>query len=90
LIEANRLALLHSFRILSPARSPGQEQSFSVAFHNAVDRGFLLHSGQHFIELDRGETGGVIGHSVRDEQLAVVEQRTTRIGNVGHIPFPFA
>src|ERR1035438_7752967 len=79
-----------AWRILPPARLPSPEQSFSVAFHSAVDHSFLLHSGQHFIELDRGKTGGIIGHSVRDEQFAVVEQRTARIGNVWHISFPFA
>ena len=51
---------------------------------------FLLHGGQHFIQRDTGETGGIVGHPVRDEQVIVVEQRTTRIDNVWHVPFPFA
>jgi hypothetical protein len=41
-----------------------------------VRAAFLLHRGQHFIELDSNETGGIIRHPIWDEQLTVVEQRT--------------
>src|SRR5216683_2553919 len=51
---------------------------------------FLMHSSQHLIKWDGSETGGVIGQTIGNDQLAVVEESATRINDVGHVAFPFA
>ena len=49
-----------------------------------------MHSSQHLIKWDGSETGGVIGQTIGNDQLAVVEESATRINDVGHVAFPFA
>jgi hypothetical protein len=46
-----------------------------------------VHGSQHFIEGNRGETGGVIGHAIGNDQFAVVEESATGIDDIRHVPF---
>src|SRR5258708_31474413 len=48
-----------------------------------------MHGSQRVIEWDGRETGGVIGHTIRNDQFAVVEESAARINDVGHVAFPF-
>src|SRR6266849_754053 len=50
---------------------------------------FVIHGSQHLIEWDGRESGGVIGHTIRNDQFAVVEESAARINDVGHVAFPF-
>jgi hypothetical protein len=49
-----------------------------------------MYGSQHLIKWDGSETGGVIGQTIGNDQLAVVEESATRINDVGHVAFPFA
>ena len=51
------------------------------------DDHFLVHGSQHFIEGNRSETGGVIGHAIGNDQFAVVEESATGINDVRHVAF---
>ena len=44
-----------------------------------------MHRSQHFIERDSSETGGAIGHAIRNDQLAPVEKNATRIDYIRHV-----
>ena len=48
-----------------------------------------MHGSQHLIERDGSETGGVIGQTIRDDQLAVVDESAAGINDVGHVTFAF-
>src|SRR5438445_9396720 len=45
----------------------------------------LLHGGQHFREWSGCETRGVIGQTVGNDQLAVVDQSAAGIHHIGNI-----
>ena len=51
---------------------------------------FLLHGSQHFIEGSRGETGGVIGHGIRNDQFAMVHESTAGINDIRYVPLTLA
>src|SRR5713101_1656188 len=50
---------------------------------------FLMHGSQHLIEWNGSDARGVIGQTIRNDELAVVEERAARINDVGHVAFPF-
>src|SRR5260370_24351482 len=47
----------------------------------------LSHGSQHLIEWGGSETGGVISQTIGNNQLAVVEESTTGVNDVGHVAF---
>src|ERR1700680_2862251 len=48
-----------------------------------------IHGSENLIQLDGGETRGVVGQAIRDDQLALVEERAARVNDVRHITFSF-
>jgi hypothetical protein len=48
----------------------------------------LLHGSEHLIEWDGSEPSGVIGQSIRNDQLALVEESSARINDVRYVTFP--
>ena len=51
---------------------------------------FLVHGSQHLIQWNGGETGGVIGQTVGNDQLAVMEESATCINDIGHVALTLA
>ena len=47
---------------------------------------FLLDGSQHFIEGSRGETCGVIGHGIGNDQFATVHESTAGINDIRNVP----
>jgi len=45
-----------------------------------------VHYSQHFIEGNGSETGGVIGHAMRNDPFAVLEESATGINDVRQVP----
>ncbi len=54
------------------------------------DGDFLVHGSQHFSEGCRGETGGVIGHGIGNDQFAVVHESTAGINDIRNVPLTLA
>lgn len=50
----------------------------------------LVHGSQHFIERNRSETGGVIGHGIGNDQLPVVHESTAGINDIRNVPLTLA
>src|ERR1035438_135805 len=78
---------------LSPRRSPCRQaratgQTLFCWGESRWYKGFLLHSIEYLSERDCGETRGVIGQTIGNDQFALVEQSAARIDNIGHVACP--
>src|SRR5262245_26951793 len=45
----------------------------------------LFHCGQHVVQGQRGEGGGVVGHGVGDDELPAVQETAAGIDHIGHV-----
>jgi len=58
-----------------------------AGFVMLFDDTFLVHGSQHSSEGNGSETGGVIGHSIGDDEFAIVEESATGVNDVRHVAF---
>src|SRR5260370_27822006 len=71
------------------AKRPATERLFFCGELPCCSAVAGLHRGEHFMEWDGSEPGGVIGYAIWDDQHAVVEESPTCINDAGHIALPF-
>ena len=58
-----------------------------IYIHQTTRGEFLFgHGRQHFIEGNRSETGGVVGHGIGNDQFAVVHESAAGINDIRHVP----
>src|SRR3984885_9329059 len=50
---------------------------------------FRTHGSQYLFKRDSREAGSMVGQTIRNDQLTVMEQSAARIDHVGHVAFPF-
>jgi hypothetical protein len=73
----------------SPIRSRRSGKSDKKSFSNRRTPAQLLHGRKDFVDAEDGEIGGVIGHGVRNNQVAAMDKRPARVDDIRHVAFTF-